>query len=241
VSLELLYLRLEGPLQSWGDDAQWTVRRTRPEPTKSGVLGMVAAASGWGLDAAGDARVAELAGALRMAVRADQAGTLLRDYHTVTGTFRQADGKYREKTELSDRYYLADARFLVALSGPSTLLDQVEGALLAPEWPVYLGRKSCPPSAPPVPALPGRPTRGRADSLLAAVTGHPWLPRAAGTSDVGERREPVASVVIELEAGEPAPPGAARELRRDVPLSLSRRLFGERFVYEKRVDWSGSG
>ena len=52
-TLSVLFLRLEGVLQSWGDDSRWSVRRTRGEPSKSGVIGLLAAASGWGLDADG--------------------------------------------------------------------------------------------------------------------------------------------------------------------------------------------
>jgi len=233
--MDVLYLRLEGPLQAWGDDAQWTVRRTRAEPSKSGILGLVAAASGWGLDDEGDDRVDALAQQVRMAVRVDQAGTLLRDYHTVTGTFRQADGKYREKTELSDRYYLADARFLVALTGPASTLDQVEQALETPVWPLFLGRKSCPPCAPPAPALPGRSSRGVSADLKAALEAHPWLPPAGAAN--ARRAAPADSLraVIELGSGETPPAHTAPQVRRDVPLSFSRRQFRTRYVYEDAI------
>ena len=75
----VLFLRLEGVLQSWGDDARWSVRRTRGEPTKSGVIGLLAAAKGWGLSAEGDRHVERLGRELRMAVRADRPGGLLRE------------------------------------------------------------------------------------------------------------------------------------------------------------------
>jgi len=234
MSAPILFLRLEGPLQSWGDDAQWTVRRTRAEPSKSGVLGLIAAASGWGLDAEGDARVAELGRSLRMGVRVDQPGSLLRDYHTVTGLFRQADGKYRQKTELSERYYVSDARFLVALTGPPALLDVAEKALLSPEWPLFLGRKSCPPSAPPLPALHGQPTRGEAEGLEAALGTHPWLPRSGWEPDE-EAAPPSMRAVIELERRTNVPQHRALQVRRDVPLAFSRRLFRQRFVYETEI------
>ena len=41
-----LFLRLEGPLQSWGERGHWAVRDTAPEPTKSGVVGLLGCALG---------------------------------------------------------------------------------------------------------------------------------------------------------------------------------------------------
>ncbi|MGD0905437.1 MAG: CRISPR-associated protein Cas5, partial [Terracidiphilus sp.] len=45
-----LFLRLESPLQSWGEDSQWSERRTAPDPTKSGIVGLLACALGWNDD-----------------------------------------------------------------------------------------------------------------------------------------------------------------------------------------------
>ena len=42
-----LLLRLAAPLQSWGADSKFEVRKTNREPTKSGVLGLLAAALGY--------------------------------------------------------------------------------------------------------------------------------------------------------------------------------------------------
>ena len=83
---QVLALRLEAPLQSWGDSAKWSIRDTRSEPTLSGVLGLVASAHGWRLSGDGDQRVAELAKRVRFGVRADREGASLRDYHTIGGT-----------------------------------------------------------------------------------------------------------------------------------------------------------
>ena len=44
--MSTLLLRLAGPLQSWGTDSKFEVRRTENEPSKSGVIGLVAAALG---------------------------------------------------------------------------------------------------------------------------------------------------------------------------------------------------
>ena len=64
-----LLLRLAAPLQSWGEDSKFETRRTRREPTKSGVIGLLAAALGRRRDEPLD----DLRG-LRFAVRVDQEG-----------------------------------------------------------------------------------------------------------------------------------------------------------------------
>jgi CRISPR system Cascade subunit CasD len=47
---------------------------------------------------------------------------------------------------ISPRYYLADAVFAVGLEGDKELLEKIEYALKHPYFPLYLGRKSCPPA-----------------------------------------------------------------------------------------------
>ena len=150
-----LFLRLEGPLQSWGERARWSIRDTTPEPTKSGVIGLVACALGY----ADDERIRHLSHQTQMGVRVDSAGIRLTDYHTIGGGYHmpqllQADSKPKGKpgkahTELSYRDYLCDASFLVALqSEDEGLIAQMGDALQNPVWSCYLGRKSCVPSVP---------------------------------------------------------------------------------------------
>ena len=76
---------------------------------------------------------------LRMGVRVDQEGKLMRDFHTA----------HSEKNSyITTRYYLADAVFLVGLeSQDEELLKKIEFALKHPAFPLFLGRKSCPPEA----------------------------------------------------------------------------------------------
>ena len=72
-----LLLRLSGPMQSWGASSRFKQRATEQVPTKSGVLGLLAAAQG-------RQRTDDLQdlAALTFAVRVDQPGSLLRDYQT---------------------------------------------------------------------------------------------------------------------------------------------------------------
>ena len=69
-------------------------------------------------------------------------------------TVATAEGKRRPGdtgTLVSHRYYLQDAAFTVALTTTPAhpdLLDTCENALHDPAWPLYLGRRSCPPAGP---------------------------------------------------------------------------------------------
>lgn len=74
-----LLLRLTAPLQSWGADSKFEIRKTNREPTKSGVVGLLAAAMGLRRD---DTQGLQVLNRLRFGVRVDQEGTFLVDYHT---------------------------------------------------------------------------------------------------------------------------------------------------------------
>ena len=75
--MTVLLLRLAGPMQAWGDNSRFTRRDTRMIPTKSGVLGLLAAADG----RRRTDPIEDLAG-LRFGVRVDQPGQLQRDFQT---------------------------------------------------------------------------------------------------------------------------------------------------------------
>ncbi|UXY25179.1 type I-E CRISPR-associated protein Cas5/CasD [Streptomyces sp. HUAS TT20] len=152
----VLVLRLAAPLQSWGGPSRYNRRDTLPKPTKSGVLGLLAAAEGRPRDAS----LTDLLG-LRLGVRVDQPGTLLRDYHTVSDhrglplPSAKVDAKGVQKktspakyTGVTQRYYLQDAVFIAALRGPAPLLEGLEHAVWHPAFPLSLGRRSCPPTGP---------------------------------------------------------------------------------------------
>lgn len=147
-----LLLRLAGPLQSWGEHSVFGHRDTLRFPTRSGLIGMFAAAEG-------RPRGAPLHDydALRLTVRIDRPGVVLRDFHTIGGgyprelTVPTAEGKRRQpgfETILTYRYYRSDAVFIVAVEGPDDRTDAIARALRSPYWPVYLGRRSCPPDQP---------------------------------------------------------------------------------------------
>lgn len=216
-----LLLRLCGPMQSWGSQSRFTERDTEREPTKSGVVGLICAALG----RPRDADVSDLA-ALRMGVRVDREGVLLRDYHTAgaeTG-IRRASGGLSKDPVVSNRYYLADADFLVGLEGSDrTLLERIEEALRRPKWQLFLGRKSFVPSLPPF--LPGGGIRDL--PLEEALEREPWPlePRfGALEPGAGERR---LRFVFEVPYDTPG-----RQLRPDQPVgaAFATRTFGPRPV-----------
>jgi CRISPR system Cascade subunit CasD len=78
---------------------------------------------------------------LTFGVRIDQPGELTRDWQTAH-TF---DGKV---AFTSTRFYLTDAVFLAGLEGDEALLIKIDNALKTPIFPLFLGRRSCPPELP---------------------------------------------------------------------------------------------
>lgn len=150
MGIPILLFRLEGVLQSWDDNSKLDYRKTGMFPTKSGVIGLLGCALGLERK---DPRLGEISDVVSMMVRADRPGELLVDFHTVTGyPLMAASGSPRSggNTIISHRSYLQDASFLVGLSGPQEMLEELSGALKSPKWTVYLGRKSCVPSVPVV-------------------------------------------------------------------------------------------
>ena len=175
MSVNTMFLRLEGPLQSWGDQqSKFVIRRTAAAPTKSGVMGILCAALGVPRADAPNGWLPRLC-ALRMGVRMDLPGVRWWDYHTVGARLpmRTAEGRCKPGAMLTRREYLCDASFLVALQGEPDLIAELQAALTQPAWTLYLGRKSCPPSRPVL----EKPSTGEFTSLLEALQSHPWRPR----------------------------------------------------------------
>ena len=136
--MKTLILQLVGPIQSWGTTTRYGdfSRDTDMIPSKAGVVGLLASALGRSrFD-----DVSDIA-ALHMAVRVDSRGVRFRDYHTAHGT-KSAEAY------VTRRYYLSDAKFVVALSGDDDLIFMLAEAVQMPCRPLYLGRRSNIPSVP---------------------------------------------------------------------------------------------
>lgn len=166
---EFLLFRLSGPLASWGEIAVGERRSSWPRPSKSAVLGLVAAALGYDRHDA-DAH-ASLNEGLHFAVRVDtpmrggdglaldESLKPLRDYHTAQVPSARRGKKWATRAEeldedhlntiLSERWYWTNMTATIALwrkegapERPS--LAEIEAALCEPVFALYLGRKSCP-------------------------------------------------------------------------------------------------
>jgi CRISPR system Cascade subunit CasD len=232
--MSTLLFRLAAPMQSWGTQSRFRVRDTGMEPSKSGVIGLLCAALGKPREERpgdGMPTLVELS-RLKMGVRVDREGLMKVDYHTAGGTHVRGEGYGVRKahgtpgdTVLSNRYYLADADFLVGLeSDDRELLVRLDGALVEPVWPFFLGRKSFVPSLPP--RLPDADPRGpglKATALVDTLVSYPWF------SDPGRPREEAPAflrLVLDADAA------TGDEVRHDVPLCFesAHREFGMRHV-----------
>lgn len=223
-----LLIKLAGPLQSWGCDSRFTERKTRHEPTKSGVVGILSAALGRRREDPID----DLAG-LPIMVRVDQPGRYERDFQTAhTRKFDKASGMwvFDKSLPLSYRYYLADAVFVVGIEVPEGMLDELSTALVHPAFPLYLGRRSCPPAEK---LLIGTfPDTG----LLQAIREHPWEATSRSLLRCHAHEQAVSCAL--LRDARPEDSGTQlREAVRDVPLSFSQewRQYDWRTVVREEI------
>lgn len=155
--LYTLLLRLSAPLQSWGSDSVYDRRETDYMPTKSGVIGMLAAALGRRRDESLDDLIK-----LKFGVRVDLPGIRLDDFQ-ITNMGEKLNAN------LSSKVYLSDAIFLAGLEcGEKLFVQELEEALKNPKFGIFLGRRSCPPTHPIVLGI-------REDSLEDALYNEEWL------------------------------------------------------------------
>jgi CRISPR system Cascade subunit CasD len=213
-------MRLCGPMQAWGTQSRFTMRDTGLEPSKSGVIGLICAAFGRSRSEPVD----DLA-ALRMGVRVDREGLMKREYQTALNVVK-ADGSGKG-TVTSNRYYLADADFLVGLEARDIaggeLLRRVNAKLRKPRWQLFLGRKACPTCTPVY--LPHEEGIVENRTLLETLIAYPW-PRAGAPLPPERKRPDRLRFVMETTYGAgpetqyDQPEGAAFSTRRFIPRSV---------------------
>lgn len=204
-----LLMRLSAPMQAWGTQSHFTHRDTGREPSKSGVIGLLCAALGLPRHAS----ISALA-ALKMGVRVDQEGVIRKDYHTAgMGGVYKVSGGVKDDLIVSERYYLADAKFLVGLEGDDGLLRNLQTALQNPVWFLFFGRKAFTPAERVW--LPDGVQDGDLETVLRTYC---WL----------WERTPPQHLRLVLED----PDGA--QTRSDQPLSFQPRRFVPRTV---RIDY----
>jgi CRISPR system Cascade subunit CasD len=212
-----LLLRLVGPMQSWGTTSRFDQRDTGKEPSKSGVIGLVAAALG--IDRENWTDLIPLT-KLSMGIRHDRPGVPKRDYQTAQHIISADHSKVHE-TAVTTRDYLADAAFLVGLATDDhALLDRIHKALDNPVWPLALGRKAYVPSE----------SVWMPDALLnlplrEALACWPWIASHRRWEKLPEK------LLVSLESAD-----GSGVLKMDQPLSsFAERRFGGRFVSSEWV------
>ncbi|MCE1190382.1 MAG: type I-E CRISPR-associated protein Cas5/CasD [Ignavibacteria bacterium] len=210
-----LLIELEGPMQSWGYRGKFSERDTGREPSKSGVLGIIAASLGRGRDE----DVSDLV-SLHFGVRADREGLIKKEFQTAQNIIR-ADGKSELNTKLVYRYYLANARFIAALEGELRFLQTLQQALLYPVYPQFLGRRSYVPS---VPLIRNIQESVIEKSLEDALLVYPFKMPKMGYQ---QESEPKLRVVRDAREAEESP---AQDYRHDVPISYKNKEYFTRKV-----------
>ena len=220
--MKTILLKFSGPLQSYGTSSHFQTRYTDYYPSKSAVLGLLAACLGYRRDE--EEKIRELS-TLKFAVRIDQQGDLLKDYHIAI-----TDKEIVEKpqTYVTNRYYLEDALFVVALSGMDELVDTLIKAIKSPYFQPFMGRRSLPV---PVDFFLGVSAEDIVDSLRNLPwQAASWYKKKKGKQGIGEK------IPLEVYADEEilAEGKIIRlKLRRDVPVSFSQK--GRQFAFRQEA------
>ncbi len=162
---DYLVFQLYAPLVSWGDQAVGQERPSADHPSRSALLGLLAAALG--IDRSDEAQHQKLADSCHFGIKLYSPGLAMRDFHTaqVPPTNKKVKHLYTRRDELAEtkvgtilsfRSYQQDSFSVAAvwLEGENHYsLAQFSGALKAPHFHLYLGRKACPLATPLNPLL----------------------------------------------------------------------------------------
>jgi len=220
--MKTILLKFSGPLQSYGTSSHFQTRYTDNYPSKSAVLGLLAACLGYRRDE--EEKLRELS-TLKFAVRIDQQGGLLKDYHIAI-----TDKEIVEipQTYVTNRYYLEDALFIVALSGMDELIDTLIKAIKSPYFQPFMGRRSLPV---PVDFFLGVSAEDILDSLRNLPwQAAPWYKKKKRKQGIGEK------ISLEVYADEEILKDekiSRSKLRRDIPISFSQK--GRQFAFRQEA------
>jgi CRISPR system Cascade subunit CasD len=233
-------------MASWGDIAVGEYRRSFAHPTKSAILGMIAAAIG--IQRSDNVRLEILNRSLGFSTRVDREGTLLRDYHTIQTPAANTGPHYSRRDELavdqsrlhtilSTREFRCDAVYAICiwlLPEARITLPEIQTALREPHFVLYLGRKSCPLAVPLDPQIIKESTSVehavaqysyRSDDLLKSLL-------------QGRTTYRLYTDTIGIESNDSE---HQRFIRRDQPLSRQRWQFGEREESYSMIDIQAEG
>lgn len=204
---EYIILRLKGVLQSWGGHTYEDYRPSNLFPTRSGLVGLLAACLG--IDRKDLDNQKALSDSFRYAVRVDETPNRfhkITDFHTILEA-RKVDGTPNKNPVVSRREYLCDASFTVVLKFMDNAAfdsQKIVKFLQTPVFTPFLGRRSCPLSVPPF------HSSVQAESLIKAL----------------EAVEPFRGTIYSEEDE-----NDNRFVMRDVPLCNGKRQFATRTVY----------
>ncbi len=161
---EFLTFALAAPLAAMGEIAVGERRGSWDRPGRSAVLGLVAGCLG--LDREDEDAHAALETGYGIALRVQNVGPLLPDYHTAQVPPARRGRRFATRAEelaapdletiLSRRDYRADVLVLAALwrrPAAPWPLSEIAGALCRPHYVPYFGRKACPLMLPMAPLL----------------------------------------------------------------------------------------
>lgn len=191
---------------SWGVSSRFNQRETEAYPTKSALVGLIAAAMGID-NQDGDESIA-LAPLVKLkltVLRLDRGEGRpfgrLSDFHTVGGGFdpkesnysrmsipRKASGGPSGNASITRRTYLTEARFIAVFHGDFKVLEEVSAALLDPVWGVWFGRKTCIPAMPLSPVIAPSLREALAAVLLKLGMDAVEVDRFEGVTEEGEGR-----------------------------------------------------
>jgi CRISPR system Cascade subunit CasD len=248
---DFLVFQLYGAMAAWGDIAVGEQRPTTSQPSKSAILGLIAAALGIRRDE--DDKHTALAEAYGFAVRVDGAGVMLRDYHTTqeAKNTKRLKHLYTRRDELADkdntgtilssRDYRCDGVYTVCLweigeqkeqteKPPS--LTELRDALCKPKFTLYLGRKSCPLALPVVGQILAANTIESALQGFDKAYAEFAFERNIGLHDLRQ-----ASADLYWDEHGPCEDKTRLHTtpRNDVPLSRRRWQFGKRNEHYRRL------
>ncbi|AYO47357.1 type I-E CRISPR-associated protein Cas5/CasD [Streptococcus mutans] len=213
--MKTILLKFAGPLQSWGTSSHFETRHTDFYPSKSAVIGMIAASLGYRRNE--DEKIRKL-NELDFAVRVDQQRNLLRDWHN-------AKSDKRKDPYTTNRYYLEDAVFVVAISHQNyAFIQMIEDGLRSPYFQPFMGRRACPL---PVDFIVQVTNDSALDSLKQLDwQASAWYMKRQSTDD---------RISLEIYTDSYLTGKESYQLRQDKVLSFSQkeRKFG--FRYESRV------
>lgn len=160
----------------------------------------------------------------RMSNERELRDLLIRDLQTEKSMTRKRNSnRFDKEMPLTYRYYLSDARFLVALGAKRELLETLDQAIHTPKWPLFLGRRSCPPDYPLSLGI-----HDEYADVRQALDSEPWH---AAKWYRRRYRQPDLEIVCDAMEGEDT------SVQSDLPLSFSStgRKYADRVVYRYRI------